>query len=243
MTAPKTQPPVAKPLYAQVRDSLVRRLVDGIWSPGAMLPSETELARELNVSQGTVRKALDVMTSENLLIRRQGRGTFVAVPEDSRILFQFFRLKPDVGASTFPQSTVISQRKRRATRAERESLEIPADAEVWRIDRIRTLDDRPVLVETISLPVVRFPDFGAVEDVPNNLYQLYSSRWRVTIAEAAEKLKAIAASPSESRHLRCDVGTPLLLIGRVARDLEGHAVELRWSRCLTDHVHYAINLR
>ena len=96
-----------KPLYAQVKDRLIRRLVDGTWPPGMALPSEFELADELKVSQGTVRKALDAMTAANLLVRRQGRGTFVAEPEESRILFQFFHLKPDSGEVTFPQSAVL----------------------------------------------------------------------------------------------------------------------------------------
>ena len=86
-----------RPLYRQVRDTLVKRIADGVWQAGQPLPSEPELAAELSVSQGTVRKALDAMTAEKLVIRRQARGTFVAKHDDARILFKFFKLVPDQG--------------------------------------------------------------------------------------------------------------------------------------------------
>src|SRR3712207_8929619 len=86
-----------RPLYRQVRDVLVKRIADGVWQTGQILPSEPEIAQDLGVSAGTVRKALDEMTAENLVVRRQGRGTFVARHDDTRILFQFFKLTPDSG--------------------------------------------------------------------------------------------------------------------------------------------------
>lgn len=232
-----------KPLYQQVRDRLIRRLIDGTWPPGMTLPNEFELANELKVSQGTVRKALDAMTAENLLIRRQGRGTFVAELEESRILFQFFHLKPDSGEVSFPRSKVLKWGKTTPTAAEWEPLGLERKAEVWRIERLRSLGDKPVIVETITLPVARFAGFDELEEIPNNVYRLYSQRWGITIAQSEERLKAIPASVRDARHLSCRPGEPLLLISRLARDLEGRPVELRWSRCLTRDIHYAVRLR
>src|SRR5215208_4371574 len=100
-----------RPLYRQVRDVLVKRIADGVWQAGQVLPSEPEIAADLGVSQGTVRKALDEMTAENLVIRRQGRGTYVARHDDARILFQFFKLVPDSGERSFPDSRVLDVRK------------------------------------------------------------------------------------------------------------------------------------
>ncbi|MEQ8308899.1 MAG: GntR family transcriptional regulator [Hoeflea sp.] len=232
-----------KPLYAQVRERLMRRLVDGEWLPGMLLPSEIELARQLNVSQGTVRKALDSMTADNLLIRRQGRGTYVAEPEESRILFQFFRLTPDKGAASFPDSQVVSTGYAKPTKIENESLQLGDSEKVFRIERIRSLSGQPILIETITLPSGRFPDIDHLTIIPNNLYRLYSERWGITIGSAEERLKAIAAGSRDAGRLGCDEGEPLLLISRVARDLEDHPVELRWSRCISREIHYAVNLR
>ncbi|MCR4265457.1 GntR family transcriptional regulator [Nitratireductor sp. ZSWI3] len=232
-----------KPLYAHIRDELVRHLVDGSWAPGMLIPSEMELARRMKVSQGTVRKALDTMTADNLLVRKQGKGTFVAEPEDSRILFQFFRLVPDDGPSVFPQSTVIDSETGAASAEEASALELTAGDPVRRILRIRRLAERCVLSETLCLPAGRFCDFPAHDQIPNNIYQLFSTRWGITIAQAEERLKAIPAGEEDARLLSCPVGTPLLRIHRIARDLEGKAVELRVSHCLTESIHYAVNLR
>jgi GntR family transcriptional regulator len=93
-----------RPLYRQVRDVLVRRIADGVWQAGQGIPSEAEIAADLKVSPGTVRKALDEMTAERLLVRRQGRGTTVARHDDARVLFQFFKLMPDEGEGAFPKA-------------------------------------------------------------------------------------------------------------------------------------------
>jgi len=232
-----------RPLYVQVKDSLVRRLIDGAWLPGQMIPSEMELAREIGVSQGTIRKALDAMTAENLLVRRQGRGTYVAEPEEGRLLFQFFRLASDDGERAFPTSRFLSRTTAPASAAERTALRLDEAARVVRIERVRSLLDHPILVETISLPHDRFAVVEAIEDLPNNVYRLYSQKWGITIARAAERLKAIGATAEDAAELGCQPGTPLLEIARVAYDLEGSPVELRVSRCLTDTVHYASELR
>ena len=232
-----------RPLYVQVKESLVRRLIDGAWQPGQIIPSEIELAREIGVSQGTVRKALDAMTDENLLVRRQGRGTFVAEPEEGRILFQFFRLVPDSGERSFPNSRIIGRKSGKASAAEAAALAIRAGAETIRIERVRTIEAKPLVVETIILPSARFPGFDAIGEVPNNVYRLYSQRWGITIARAGEKLKAVPATAPDAAQLACSVGAPLLEINRIASDLESKPVELRVSRCLTDGIHYSSDLR
>jgi GntR family transcriptional regulator len=231
-----------RPLYVQVRDQLVRRLIDGEWQPGQHIPSEIELAREVGVSQGTIRKALDAMTAENLLIRRQGRGTFVARPEESRILFQFFRLVPDDGKRSFPDSAILDLQPDAATAPEADALALAPGDPVWRIERVRTLSGDPLLVETITLPAARLPGFGDLETIPNNVYGLYSERFGITIGRASEKLKAVAATPADATALGCAAGAPLLAITRIALDLENKPVELRVSRCLTQAVHYSSEL-
>lgn len=231
-----------RPLYAQVKDRLVRRLIDGVWQPGQMIASEMELAREIGVSQGTIRKALDAMTAENLLVRRQGRGTYVAEPEESRILFRYFRLVADSGEHTFPTSTVLRWERGQPTNEECSALSLNPKSNIWRFERVRMIQEKPLLVETVSLPVARFPGFDKVDPVPNNVYRLYSERWGLTIAHAIEKLKAISANAEDAEILGCEPGTPLLQIFRTAHDLEDKPVELRVSRCLTSHAHYLSDL-
>lgn len=231
-----------RPLYLQVREELTRHLSSGRWQPGTMLPSEQELARELGVSQGTVRKALNAMTAERILVRRQGRGTFVSEYEESRILFQFFRLYPDGGERLFPVSTVLGSTSGIAKAREQKALGLEDGGRVWRISRLRYHASKLMLRETLSLPADRFAGFGDLEEVPNNVYRLYSQRWGVTITRISEKLKAVAADDVDSENLQCAVGAPLLKIERIAFDLNKQPVEYRESRCLTDTMHYASDL-
>lgn len=230
-----------KPLYRQVRDVLVKRIADGVWQTGQLLPSEPEIAQDLGVSAGTVRKALDEMTAENLVVRRQGRGTFVARHDDARILFQFFKLTPDSGEREFPESRVLAM----AVTADPQAaalLDLKPRARVVRIDRARSLSGETCVVERIFLPAALFPGI-AEQDLPNNLYEHYATEFGVTIGEASERLKAVPAGAHEAQALGVAEGYPLLQIDRIAFALDGRRAEWRVWLCRTDSVHYLSDLR
>jgi len=229
------------PLYRQVRERLLRRLATGAWPAGGMLPSEPALAAELGVSQGTVRKALDALTAENLLVRRQGRGTFVARHDERRILFQFFRLVADRGERQFPESEVLVVVRAAANRRERARLMLSAPARVVRIRRLRTLGGRACIAESISLPEALFPGLWQ-RKLPNNLYGLYAEEYGISIARASERLKAVMLPRGDAARLGAAPGTPALEIDRLAIAIDGRRVEWRLSRCLTAHLHYASEL-
>lgn len=240
---PAADEPLAfRPLHRQVRDMLVRRIIDGVWTPGSPLPSELQLAAELGVSQGTVRKALDAMAAENLLVRRQGRGTFVARPDEERVMFQFFKLASDAGPRSFPQSRVLAVAAAKPNAAERKALELAPDARVVRIRRLRSMDGAPAIAERISLPDALFPGLAAME-LPNNLYGLYAMHFGVTVASTRERLKAVAASAVDAEALSIAAGAPVLEIDRLARSLGNRPVEWRVSVCLTEKLHYLSELR
>lgn len=231
-----------RPLYRQVKEVLIGRIASGAWRAGEAIPSEFEIAAELGASQGTIRKALDEMTAERIVVRRQGRGTFVARHDDARILFQFFKLVPDGGERTFPESRVLRVETARAAAQEREKLGLASGAKVVRLQRERSLGGRVVILERIALSAERFGPLAQGE-VPNNLYDLYATRFGVTVAGGVERLKAVAAGPEEAASLGVEIGAPLLLVDRIATDLSGRPVEWRCSACRTDEVHYLSDLR
>jgi len=234
--------PRAQPLYAQVKALIMQRLIANRWRPGEMLPSEFQLADEFGVSQGTVRKALDALAAENVVVRRQGRGTFVAEHDDHRALFHFFHLVGPDGERRLPVSRLISVRKGLAGRREAERLDIGRGETVVRIRRIRLLEGRPAISETIALPHALFADLADIRDLPNTLYDLYERRYGVTIAHAVERLAAVAADEREAKFLDISPGTPLLEIDRTAHALDGSPVEWRVSRCLTSTHQYRVEL-
>jgi GntR family transcriptional regulator len=231
-----------RPLYRQAKDVLVGRIAAGAWQPGQILPSEFEIAADLGVSQGTVRKALDEMTAENLLVRRQGRGTFVARHDEARILFQFFKLTRDDGERRFPESRVLDVRVVRAAPEARRRLGLAAGDTVVQIERVRSLAGVTCVAEGMVLPHRLFPGIEG-RDLPNNLYELYATEFGVTVARADERLKAVAATVRTARHLEVAAGTPLLSVDRVALDVGGAPVEWRVSLCRTDAFHYFCDLR
>ena len=139
-----------------MREILIRGLAEGRHS-GEVFPSEFELADELGVSQGTVRKALHSMTADGLLVRHQGRGPFVSEYDDARILFHFFKLMPDGGPAALPTSRVSSVKESSAGSEERERLGLSKGDRVIRLKRVRMLEGRAAIVETISVPAALFP--------------------------------------------------------------------------------------
>jgi GntR family transcriptional regulator len=239
-TAAKAEAPDFRPLYAQVRALMISRLVRGDWRPGEILPSEGRLAAEFGVSQGTVRKALDEMAAQNLVVRHQGRGTFVAQHSEAQALFHFWHIRDRKGVKELPTGQVLKLRAGRATRAEAVHLALPARARVWEILRLRHLRGEPVILERIAVPVALFPglDLPIGRDLPDELYVLYQEKFAVTVARAQEKLRAVAADKIDAKRLGVAAGSPLLEIDRVALSIDGTPVEWRLSRCNSANHHY-----
>jgi len=231
-----------EPLYVRVRETLRRRVQAGEWRAGGMLPSEMDLATELDVHQGTVRKALGELAAERLLERRQGVGTFVAEHTAQAVLFRFFRLFDAAGRQIIPDSVAVVIAHGRALACERRRLALPAGASVIRVDRLRTHAGRRFIRERIVLPRALFPGLEREASLPNTLYDLFQRRFTITIAHADEQLSASAADRSDAEALDIKVGAPLLVIDRIAVAIDGTPIEWRTSRCHMDGRHYGIRL-
>ncbi|GGX77423.1 GntR family transcriptional regulator [Litchfieldella qijiaojingensis] len=228
--------PSYRPLYQQIKEALMSRIVSGDWPPGTFIPSESTLAREYGVSVGTLRKALDTLASEHVVIRHQGKGTVVATHDSDRSLFQFFHLVRLDGTRSLPISRVLIRERRVATADEAEALGLTAGSEVVHIRRIRELEEAPALLEDVVVSSDRFRDLEREpQTLPNTLYQLYQQRYGQSVAHAEERLFAVAAGAIEQQYLGVELGSPLLEIRRIAKDLQGHALEYRVSRCETQN--------
>ena len=234
--------PRYRPLYQQVYDVLVKQIAAGDWGPGESLPSEQALAGRLKVSQGTVRKALDVLAADNLIDRRQGKGTYVAEHTQERALFRFFRLARPGGARAIPTSTGDVLKRRAAKATELAKLALKPGAEVYEVSRVREIDGEPAVLERIVLPAALFPGLERHDPLPNAIYSLYQREYGANIVSAEEELRADAARKEDCRRLKLAPGAPLLHIERIAFSLEGTRVEWRTSRCDTRHLVYAVTL-
>jgi len=235
--------PGFRPLYRQVYDYLVKQIADSAWKANEALPSEQALAAKLGVSQGTVRKALDVMANEKLIERRQGKGTYVSEHTQERSLFRFFRMARPEGERVVPSGGEEQLKRRRATAREAAKLGLERGAEVVQIQRTRLIEGEPAIYETIVIPAAMFPDIERHRPVPNALYWLYQTEYGIHIVQTLEEVRADLARKDDIRHLPLELGAPVLHIDRVAIGLDGDRVEWRSSRCDTSNLVYAVTIR
>lgn len=228
------------PLYMQIKELFVSKISAGQWSPGEIIPSEIQLAQDLGVSQGTVRKAITELVEDNVLTRKQGLGTFVAYHDSHRALFHFFHIVDNAGHKLLPDSTTLSCRRKRASRVESSKLKLAPGTSIVSIERIRKFDDQPTMLETITLPSTPFGELSKVGacDLPNMLYEMYEKKFGVTVHSAQEQLRAVAATDRDVLLLNVPNGAPLLEIERVALTLGKIPIELRISHCLTNRHYY-----
>ncbi|QXM24932.1 GntR family transcriptional regulator [Elioraea tepida] len=230
---PRACPAVtARPLYQQVHDYLLGRIVTGEWQPGDYLPSEQRLAASLGVALGTVRRALDELAEAGVVERRQGRGTAVLRHSSDRARFRFFRLVGPDGARIVPTGRVLAARRRAARAGEARALGLSPSALVLGLTRERRVGGRALVHETIALPLPLFArlDLPVGQDLAEELYVLYQHDCGVTVARAEDRISPEAAPVAVARSLGIAPGTPILRIRRIAFGLDGVAVEHRISR-------------
>lgn len=235
--------PTFRHLYLQIRDLLLERITSREWSPGTFIPSEAALAASYDVSVGTLRKALNELVAEKVVIRQQGKGTLVATQDADRALFRFFNLRRHDGERMLPVSIVLGRSLRKATPDEAKDLGLQPGAKVVHIRRVRELEGKPVILENITLDAARYPGLeGHPETLPNTLYHLYQQRFGMTIANADENIVAIEARQQEVEHLGVKQGEPLLEVRRITRDFQGVALERRISAVITRNYRYVNQL-
>ncbi|MEQ9814779.1 MAG: GntR family transcriptional regulator [Azospirillaceae bacterium] len=238
----KLRTPVAVPLYRQVKEILTSRVARGDWRPGEQLPSEPRIAQQLGVSPGTVRKALEEMTADGLVVRRQGAGTYVATATADSSLFRFFRLVNEDRERVMPSSREVRRevgpaQPREAAALSLETAEAKA-AMVTRIRRIRHSAATPIMIETVVLPHARMRGVeGWQAELPNTLYDFYQEKFGVTIREVEEALRAVPADRETAQVFQMVEGAPVLEIERTAFTFDRLAVEYR--RSLLDTTHFA----
>lgn len=242
-TQATTLAPQFKPLYKQVQELITERIVEGVWKPGEILPSEFQLADLLGVSQGTVRKALNSLTEENVVYRRQGVGTFVSEHTLQKMLFHFFHFTQDDSTlQELPNAELKGIQRLPVSEALAALLQCDPDEEVILIDRVRFINDRPCIAEQIYLPYRLFAGLELAEKLPHSLYHFYQQQFSVTVHKASDRLKATLATEREADWLGVKIGDPLLSVARVAKSLDGKAVEYRVSLANSDDMHYLVEL-
>jgi GntR family transcriptional regulator len=221
--------PAFSPLYQQIKVLLVRSLQAGEWKPGEAIPSEMELAARFKVSQGTVRKAIDEMATENLLVRRQGKGTFVATHAEDHIQYRFLRLMPDDGSPSGMARQFLDCKRMRAPAEVARALGLKSGESVVWVRRTLSRNGTPVVLDDIWLPAAPFKGLTAerLSQYAGPMYGLFETEFGVRMIRAEEKIRAVAADATSSALLAVTPGAPLLSVERLSYTYGDRPVELR----------------
>jgi len=238
--APET---AGMPLYRVVKRSLLNAIESGSCPPGETLPSETEIAGAMGVSIGTLRRAVDELAAEHILVRRQGRGTFVATHSTDRFLFQFFHVERADGLREAPLVDLVSFERLRADDEPAEALQLRVGEPVIQIENRLRLQGSAVIYDRLTLPAGLFK--GLTEkrfrERPGTIYQLYQSDFGISVLRAKERARASAADRHAVRVLGLPYGQPVMQVRRTALTFGDRPVEHRISIINTAHHDY-VNL-
>jgi GntR family transcriptional regulator len=201
-----------------------------VWKPGEAIPSELELAARFKVSQGTVRKAIDELAADNLLVRRQGKGTFVATHAEQQIQYRFLRLMPDDGSGDQRMARrLLDCRRTRAPADVARMLDIKSGDAVVQLRRLLLAADKPVVLDEIWLPGTLFKGLSAerLADYKGPMYGMFEAEFGVRMIRAEEKIRALAADGTTAKLLAVPPGFPLLSVERLSFTYDDKPVELR----------------
>ena len=236
--------PTTQPLYKEVKLRLTRGLAEGEWKSGEAIPSESRLAARFAVSIGTIRKAIDELVAEQILVRQLGRGTFVAAHTVDRTLFYFFHIAGKDGPRELPAHELRSFRRGKAEPEAERALQLERGARVCVVRNVLSLSGKPVVLDDITIPAERFPglDEAALRARDGTLYGLYEARYRINVVRIAERLSAVPADADVAAILGVKVRTPVLFIRRVAYTYHDAPVELRKSWVNTGDHEYLSDL-
>jgi GntR family transcriptional regulator len=235
--------PAFSPLYQQIKGLILQSLQSGEWKPGESIPSEIDLAARYRVSQGTVRKAIDELAADNLLVRRQGKGTFVATHAELHIRYRFLKLMPDSGdlQSEGPaQREIIECKRLRASAEVARALGLRTGEAVLQARRVLSFAGRPTILEDIWLPGTPFKGLTAerLNQYRGPMYALFETEFGVRMVRAEEKIRAVLPDAAQSALLKTPRSTPVLSVERIAYTYNDVPMEMRRGLYLTDTHHY-----
>lgn len=238
---PVSATPSFAPLYLQIKGLLSKSLEAREWRPGEAIPSEIDLARRYRVSQGTVRKAIDALAADNLVVRRQGKGTFVATHTEERSsLFRFLRIRSNDGGDVAPVSRLLDVKRAKAGADVARLLSLKAGDAVLVLRRVLEYAGESVVLDEITLPAALFRGLtkSRYDAYRGSMYGFFESQFGVRMLKAQERIRAVAADAATARILGTEPGAPLLAVDRVTLTYGERPVEVRRGLCVTRAYHY-----
>ncbi|MBK7470158.1 MAG: GntR family transcriptional regulator [Burkholderiales bacterium] len=234
---------VVSPLYHQIKENITRQIVSGRWLSGHELPSETDLCAHFGVSRGTLRRALDDLGNRGLIVRQQGRGTFVATPKfEGSVLGSYRNFR--VGALPHdPVSRVLGIDRKRASSDLQRLLQLGRGDYVFAVRRVQFMEGVPITLSTSHIPAALTPGLDKLDIEHDLFYGLLEQRYGLVYLRAEEFLEPVIADDFVAQHLEVPEGSPVFLVERHSFLVGDKPGEFRQAYMRGDRYRYRIDLR
>jgi GntR family transcriptional regulator len=230
-----------KALYLQVRDALVERIASGQWKPGTPVANETDLARELGVSGGTVRKALELMEAQRLITRRQGRGTFVRDQSSEDHGARFCRFRTPDGNRLFTRAAATEIGEGSADEREARRLNLAPGEAVYRMRRVRTWRGQAFLVRDAVVPAALCPGLAGRREVAGSII-LLAQAYGILVGKGEERVSLDTAPAGLAEALGVAPGAPVIHLDRIVHTLDGPPLEWSTAYCHVAGGYYLVEI-
>lgn len=231
------------PLYYQLKEILLNRIRNGEVKEGGFLPTEEELCKEFGVSRGTVRKAIAELKEEGYVISEQGKGVFLVKPKFEQSLLRFYSIGREMQNKQLDFRTkVLSKEITKPTKGIQEALDILEEEDLNKIVRVRYLDNEPLIIESIFIPVKICPSLleENLEDIP--LYDILEGKYKLRILKVRETLEPVLLKREEAKILGIKTGLPAFLVERVTYLIDETPIEVRKSIIRGDRFKFTTEL-
>lgn len=238
-TMQSRNPSITIPLYVQIAEELISRIESGHLPPGTRLAPERELSAELNVNRMTLRRALQVLESQGLIIRRHGVGTFIAESKIDRQVESIFRFSSGMQKRGFtPGTKLIMVEVIAAEEKLARDLALASGERVYDILRLRSINQEPVMIESYKIPVARFPALDHFDLEQRSIYEIIESEYGARIARSRQSFEPITATEFEADLLNIAAGDPLMLENRISYDAGNQPIEIGKDRYRGDRFRF-----
>jgi GntR family transcriptional regulator len=214
------------PLYIQIAEGICNRIEAGELLPGERLPSERKLSQMLGVNRMTLRRALEMLESQGLLLRRQGDGTYIAEPKIERQAGRRVPFSQGMRSRGYlPEARVISLEMLPAEAAVAKELGLSVSTPVYCLQRLRLINHEPVMLEALTIPAGRFAGFDSLDLSHRSIYDVFEDEYGIVVVRARQYLEPVVATAYQAELLGVEPGFPMMLEQRLGFDQSGQAVE------------------
>jgi GntR family transcriptional regulator len=234
--------PLRIPLYVQVREKLRDDLAS--LEPGHLIPPESKLEQRFSVSRITIRRAIDDLVLEGLLVRHQGRGTFREIPKlvhELNAITSWTEQLKDLGY--VPHTAAQELAEIIAPKKIAQLLQLAPDDRVIQLRRTRLANNEPITLMVNYIPSKNVPGFAETGLDTESLYEFLSARYGLAPAQATDTVETRPASEAESERLKIEPWSPVLVVTRVAQMEDGRPFEVAVAVSRGDRYEYRVKLQ